>query len=156
MALVLTERRCGQIIWVLQPGFEKQDAMACHRELINELQREALRLGRARVLEISTSETAYGPDRTHFNRAYLLQLGPVLFQLVDTSRQIAHMGCLACHQYIDRLPPEREIFPLRSWRRELAGTVWAPKRVGAQCQIAAPRRVTIWRARQVAHHRRAR
>ena len=153
MALILTERRCGLVIWVLQPGFEKREAMACHRELINEVQREALRLDRTRVLEISTSEAAYGPDKTHFSRAYVLQLGPALFHLIDTSRQIIHMRCLTCHRNMEGLTGESEIFPLRSWRRELAAPVWAPGRTGVQCRMAAPRRVTVRRARKVVHRR---
>ncbi|MGO9231021.1 MAG: hypothetical protein ACLQKA_17670 [Bryobacteraceae bacterium] len=156
MALMLTERRCRLLFWVLQPGFEKRDAMACHRELINEVQREALRLDRTRVLEISTSEAAYGPDKTHFNRAYLLQLGPALFQLVDTSRQIIHMGCLACHRNMEGLTQESEVLPLRLWRRELAVPVWAPERVGVQCRFAMTRRVNVRGARKVAHRRRVR
>lgn len=149
MASILTGRRCGQLLWVLQPGFEKRDAMACHRELINEVQREALRPGRTQVLAIATSEAAYGPDKTHFSRAYLMQLGPALFHLVDTSRQMTHMGCLSCHRTIVGMTPESEIFPLRSWRSELAMPVWAPERVGVQCRVAVPRRVTVRRARKV-------
>jgi hypothetical protein len=155
-ALILTERRCGQVIWVLQPGFEERDAMACHRELINEVQREALRLDRTRVLEIVTTEADYGPDKTHFNRAYLLQLGPALFHLVHTSRQIVDMGCLACHRNVEGLTPESEVLPLRSWRRELAVRVWAPERVGVQCRISVPKRVAVTRARKGAHRRRVR
>jgi hypothetical protein len=153
MAQILTERRCGMLIWVLQPGFEKRDAMACHRELINEVQREAVRLDRTRVLEISTSEAAYGSDNTHFTRAYVLQLGPALFHLVDASCQIIHKGCLACHRNVEGLPRESEIFPLRSWRRELAVPVWAPERVGVQCRIDVPKRATVRKVRKVAHHR---
>lgn len=159
LALLLTERRCGLPIWVLQPGFEKRDAMACHRELIDEVQREALRLDRTRVLEMATSETAYGPDKTHFNRAFVLQLGPALFQLVDTSRQIVHGRCLACHGNMEGLTPDPGIFPLRPWRRELAVPVWAPERSGVECRIALPKRVavrTARRARKVARPRLAR
>jgi hypothetical protein len=151
MALILTQRRCRMLIWVLQPGFEKRSAMACHRELIDEVQGKALSPDRTRVLEIATSEAAYGPDNTHFNRAYVLQLGPALFHLVDTSRQIVHMGCLACHRNAEGLMPDPEILPLHSWRRELAAPVWAPERVGVQCRIAAPGGVGVWRARKVAH-----
>jgi len=153
LALVLTERRCGLLIWVLQPGFEKLDAMACHRELIDEVQRDVLRLDRTRVLELSTSEAAYGSDNTHFNRAYVLQLGPALFHLVDASFQIIHSGCLGCHRNTEGLTREPEIFPLRSSRRELAVPAWAPERVGVQCRIAVPRRATVRRARNFAHHR---
>jgi len=153
MALILTERHCGLLIWVLQPGFEKLDAMACHRELINEVQREVLRLDRTRVLEISTSEAAYGPDKTHFNRTYVLQLGPGLFHLVDTSSEIVHSGCLTCHRNSEGLEREPEIFPLRPLRREVTLPVWGPERVGVQCRIAAPRRVTVRRARKAVHRR---
>ncbi|HMD71370.1 MAG TPA: hypothetical protein VKF41_08500 [Bryobacteraceae bacterium] len=156
MALILTDSRCGMLIWVLQPGFEKRDGMACHRELINEVHRDALRLDRTRVLELSTSAAAYGPDKTHFNRAYVLQLGPPLFQLVDTSRQILHTGCLACHRNMEGLTRESDISPLRPWRRELAVPVWAPERAGVGCRIAAPKRAAVRRARKVAHPRRAR
>ena len=156
MALALTERHCRLLFWVLQPGFERRSAMACHRELINELQCEALRLDRTRVLEILTSDAAYGPDKTHFNREYLLQLGPALFQLVDTSRQIIHMGCLTCHRNMEGLTGESPDVPLRSWRKELAVPVWAPERVGVQCRIAVLKRVNVRRVRKVAHRRWAR
>lgn len=156
MEQILTEHRCDQLLWVLQPGFEKKDSLACHRELINEVQCQALRLGRTRVLELSTTEAAYGPDRTHFNRAFVLQLGPALFHLVDTTRQIAHRGCLACHRSIEALvgtTRESEIFPLRSWRKELAVPVWAPERVGVLCRTAAPRRVALRRVSTAARPR---
>jgi hypothetical protein len=134
-------RRCGQVLWVLQPGFEKRNAMACHRELINEVQRDTLHLARTRVLEIETSEAAYGPDQTHFNRDYLLRLGPALFQLIDTSRQIAHRQCLSCHQNVDLSPPAADILPLRWWSKESAAAVWAPGHVGMQCRIAVVTRI---------------
>ena len=153
LALVLTERRCGLLIWVLQPGFENRDAMACHRELINEVQRNALPPDRTRVLELSTFGADYGMDKTHFNRGYVLQLGPALFQVVDSSRQIIHMGCLTCHRNMEGLTSEPEALPLRSWRRETAVPVWAPDRVGVQCRFPAPRRVTVSRARKGAHRR---
>lgn len=141
MARVLIERRCGQALWVLQPGFEKRDAMACHRELIDEVQRETLDLDRTRVLEMVTSEADYGPDKTHLSRAYLLQLGPALFQLAHTACQAAHMGCLACHRHVKAPPTAAEIFPLRWWRKELATKVWAPAHAGIQCKTAVVSRV---------------
>jgi hypothetical protein len=155
MAQVLTEQRCGLLIWVLQPGFEMQDALACHRELINEVQRETLRLDRTRVLEIATSEAAYGRDKTHFNREYVLQLGIALFRLVDTSHQIIDRGCMACHRQVEGLGWEPAIAPLLARRPELAMPVWVPDRVGVQCRIAVQRRVTFKKLRKVAHSRRA-
>jgi hypothetical protein len=153
MAFVLTEHRCGQVIWVLQPGFEKRDAMACHRELVNEMQRGVLHLERTRVLELSTSEAAYGADKTHFNRAYVLKLGPALFQMVDTSCQMAHKGCLACHGNIERLTRGSEIFPLRSSQTEPAVPVWAPEHVGVECRMTAPKRVVVRRPKLIPRRR---
>jgi hypothetical protein len=143
MAQTLADRRCGQVLWVLQPGFEKREAMACHRELINELQGSAVHQARTQVLELLTSDAAYGPDKTHFNRAYVLQLGPSLFHLVDTSRQIVHMHCLACHQNADVLPRAAEIFPLQWWRGEPAVPLWAPERVGIECRAPMVRQAKV-------------
>jgi len=153
LARTLVEHRCGLVVWVLQPGFERRDIMACHRELINELQREAVHLDRTRVLELATRETDYGTDKTHFNRAYVLELGPALFHLVDTSRQILHGQCLACHRTPDRLMRQPEIRPLLATRGDAAVPVWAPERTGVQCRLPVARR-PIARARQAVARRR--
>jgi hypothetical protein len=152
MARTLAEQRCGQVLWVLQPGFERRDAMACHRELINEVQREAVRLDRTRVLEIATNEAAYMKDKTHFNRAYLLQLGPAMFQLVDTARQIAHGQCLTCHRNVNVSPPDGEMLPLRWSRTDSGEAIWVPDHTGVQCRIAVERRI---RSREAAPHGRS-
>jgi hypothetical protein len=148
MARILAGRRCGQVLWVLQPGFERQDALACHRELINELQREVRIVDRTRVLEIATSETSYGRDKTHFNREFLLQLGPAMFQLLDGARQIEHDRCLLCHRSVE--PPTANIFPLSWPRTEPAAHVWEPNRTGTECRIAVVKRA---KARRHAKHR---
>ncbi len=153
MARTIAERRCGQIFWVLQPGFEKRDAMACHRELINEVQREALRLDRTRLLETLTTDDAYGKDKIHFSRSYLLQLGPAMFQLVDTARQVAHDHCLACHRNVDVSPPAAAMLPLRWSNPETAEKIWAPERTGVQCRIAVVRKPS---PRKAAHQMRSR
>jgi lysophospholipase L1-like esterase len=155
MARILTERHCGQLVWVLQPGFEKRDGMACHRELINEVQREAARVDRTRVLQIETTGDAYGPDKTHFSRAYALLLGPALFHQVDTARQIIDMRCLACHRTVEGLAFDSGMAPLHAWRNGAAGAVWAPERTGVQCSVAAPKRVAVKRVRRVVRRRRA-
>ena len=145
MAKTLADRLCGQVLWVLQPGFEKREAMACHRELINEVQGAAVREVRTRMLEFVTSDAAYGPDKTHFNRAYVLELGPSLFHLVDTARQIVHMRCLGCHQNAEVLPRAAEIFPLQ-WRvGDPAAPLWAPDRVGMQCRVPVVRLAKVRR-----------
>ena len=143
MAQILAVRRCGQVVWVLQPGFEKQDSLACHRELINEIQRQVRQVPRTRVLEIATSEASYGRDKTHFNRDFLLQLGPPMFQILDGARQIEHGRCLICHRNVE--PPLANTLPLHWTRNEAAPHVWEPDRTGTQCRIAVVKRA---RARQ--------
>ena len=146
MAQVLSGRRCRQVLWVLQPGFERQDALACHRELINELQSEVLQVPRTRVLQIATSEVSYGPDRTHFNRTFLLQLGPAMFQILDGARQIEHGRCLACHRSVDAATAN--IYPLRWPQASAVAPVWEPNRTGIQCRIAVVKKA---KARQARH-----
>ena len=155
LARTLAHQRCGQVLWVLQPGFERRDALACHRELINEVQREAVRLDHTRILEFVTDDAAYLKDRTHFNRAYLLQLGPAMFQLVDTARQLAHGNCLTCHRNLDASPPDAEMLPLRWWRGDLAERLWAPDHTGVQCLKAVERRTrSLKTVRQARSNRR--
>ena len=153
MARSLVERRCGQVLWILQPGFEKRDALACHRELVNEIQRDAVRLNHARVLEVATTNAAYGGDKTHFNRAFLLELGPAMFQLIDTARQIANKKCLDCHRDVD-VRPAAEIAPLRWPERGSVASVWAPERTGVLCSLPVVRKRVQVRARARTRRRR--
>lgn len=145
MAHTLVEQRCGQVLWVLQPRFERRDAMACHRELINEVQREAVPMHGTRLLEPVTTEAAYAKDNIHFNRDYLLQLGPALYQLVDTARQVAHGNCLGCHRNVKVSPAPADMLPLRWWPGESAQKVWLPEHTGAQCRVAVERRSVVAR-----------
>jgi hypothetical protein len=155
MARLLLDERCGQVLWVLQPGFEKRDGLACHRELVNEIQRETLRLDRARLLDVATTDAVYGADKTHFNRAFLLQLGPAMFQLIDTARQIDNGKCYACHRNVD-LRPTADIAPLRWVEQEPLAPVWAPERTGVLCRVPVVRtRVVRPRPRVRRRRRRA-
>src|SRR5262249_49307514 len=116
--------------------------LVCHRELINQVQRAVARIGGTRVLEVVTHDGIYGRDKTHFNRAFLLELGPPLFQMVDASRQVAPAACAGWHTSI-RARPARElsdVFRLRWLRNEPVAQVWKPEHKGAQCQIAVARR----------------
>lgn len=142
MARTLIAQRCGRVLWVLQPGFEKRSELACHRELINELQRQALRLDRTGLVEIVTSTDAYGPDETHFNREFLLKLGAPLLQMVDTTRQFIRNKCDSCHTSVG-LVSTSEVYPLRWFRRSDPPpvTVWKPDHTGARCQVAVSKKL---------------
>ena len=156
MFRILQDQHCGQVAWVLQPGFEQRELMACHRELINRLQGEAVRLAGGRVLDILTNDKAYGPDRTHFNRTYVLQLGQALFRLVGASSQIIRGQCLSCHSIRapQEIAVEADIFPLRLSQATLIALAAAPE---LECPIAPvpaanPRRV---RSTRPVHRARA-
>jgi hypothetical protein len=157
MAQTLIAQRCGRVLWVLQPGFEKRGELSCHRELINELQRETLRLDRTGLIEIVTSAEAYGSDQTHFNREFLLQLGAPLLQMVDTTRQFVRRQCNACHTSIG-LVSTTEVFPLRWWKRSEPPpvTVWKPDHTGARCQVAVVKRLPAKGRHRLAAVRRTR
>jgi len=99
----------------LQPGFEQRQVLTCHRDLINHLQREGVRLSGGKPVEMITNDKVYGLDKTHFNRAYVLELGEAVFRLVETSDHIRAQHCLSCHRSItpQEMAPEPDIFPLR-------------------------------------------
>jgi hypothetical protein len=87
-----------------------------------------------------------GQDKTHFNRAFLLQLGPAMFQVLDGARQIEHGRCLACHRSVDTTTAN--IYPLR-WPQALPiARVWEPGRTGIQFRIAVVKKA---KARQGRH-----
>jgi hypothetical protein len=152
MFRILKDQHCGQVAWVLQPGFEQRELMACHRELINRLQGEAVRLAGGRVLDILTNDKAYGPDRTHFNRTYVLQLGQALFRLVGASGQIIRGQCLSCHNILapQEIAAAAEILPLRPSQLTRIALAAGPD---LECLIAPARQANPRRTKPTRTHR---
>ena len=101
MADILAERRCRQIIWILQPGFERQKHMAEKHLVINVLQSEALQPSGSMVFEVTTSKEDYGADNTHFNRTFILKLGDAIFGLSAASKGLIQNRCFSCHNGFD-------------------------------------------------------
>jgi len=63
----LRAQRCRQLIWVLQPGFEKNPYLARNRQLINDLQLSGT-AGGALVVEVEAGAGDYGVDGTTLHR----------------------------------------------------------------------------------------
>jgi hypothetical protein len=101
MADTLTERRCKQIVWILQPGFERQKHMAEKHEVINVLQSEALAPSGSMVFEVATSKECYGADNTHFNRNFILKLGDAILAVSVASKGLIQNHCFSCHNGFD-------------------------------------------------------
>ena len=111
----LQSRRCKQMIWVLQPGYDMNRFLREHREAINKVQTSALDPKRTLVLETSAQPADYGKDRIHYNGKFDLKLGQAIFRLVMAWRQAAPQNCFACHSQVDvngRLAGE-QLEPLR-------------------------------------------
>lgn len=101
MADTLAERRCKQIVWILQPGFERQKGMAEKHEVINVLQSEALAPSGSMVFEVATSKECYGADNTHFNRTFILKLGDAILSVAASSKGLIQNHCFSCHNGFD-------------------------------------------------------
>jgi hypothetical protein len=94
---ILSHGRCKEILWILQPGFEKRAFMARNRGLINQLQSEALTSAGAKLFDLHTTGSEYGRDDVHFNRDFVLALGGAVVRTVVFSRQAQQANCAACH-----------------------------------------------------------
>jgi lysophospholipase L1-like esterase len=94
---ILDQGRCKEVLWILQPGFEKSSVMARNRGLINQLQAEALHSVGATVFDLRTTGAEYARDDVHFNRDFVLALGGAVVRTVVFSRQAQQANCAACH-----------------------------------------------------------
>jgi hypothetical protein len=114
----LRRQHCRQVLWVLQPGFEKRTFLACNGPTINQLQCDALNGTGIWILRMMTGPEAYGVDNIHYNRDFELALGQAAFRLVELERQMTARKCLMCHGSLSvgKAIAEPEIYPLGFWR----------------------------------------
>ena len=109
MVDTLAHKRCKQILWMLQPGFERQQRMAEKHVVVNELQSQALQASGSMAFELTTNREVYGSDNTHFNRDYMLKLGDAILSVVAESKPLIQNRCFSCHSGFD---PESISHPL--------------------------------------------
>jgi hypothetical protein len=94
---ILHNGRCKEVLWILQPGFEKRSFLARNRGLINQLQSEALQPAGAKLFDLHTTGGEYAGDDIHFNREFVLTLGGAVMRAIVCSRQAMQTTCAACH-----------------------------------------------------------
>jgi hypothetical protein len=110
----LRKQHCRQVVWILQPGFEKRQFMALHKDLINALQSDVVSGTPSAIFTLLTSRADYAGDNTHFNRSFALQLGPAMLRVVALTKQVLERICLSCHQGVaaQKAMAEQDILPL--------------------------------------------
>ena len=94
---ILQNGHCGDVLWILQPGFEKQPYLARNRGLINELQTTALKTAFIPVFATATKGSEYSGDGMHYNHEFALEIGGAVERAILLARQVRQSRCPACH-----------------------------------------------------------
>jgi len=147
MVEMLRERRCRRVIWVLQPGFEKNRFLGKNQGLINELQVAAVG-GAGVVLEVEAKDGDYGRDGVHFTGRFALKLADATLRMVSAWRTRVAESCFVCHGSLpaSRLPLE-EMAGLRLHGGSLGPAAALP--VVAARSVAPPKPVVVKVSRRV-------
>jgi hypothetical protein len=120
MLAMLHQKRCKQVAWVLQPGFENHPSMAKGKVPVNQVQAKVVAPSPAVVFEVVTGKDDYQADHVHYGRELMLRMGPALVQVADTTRELLDGKCVACHgpAIADPVFRARETGPLRVHGRQ--------------------------------------
>jgi hypothetical protein len=105
--------RCSNIVWLLQPPYQKNKFLSQYHGMINSVQFAGSSPGAA-VYEIDAGTDDYGPDGIHFNKDFCFKLARAVVNLFAPSRSpSAGTNCGSCHAS-PGLPPVslRELAPL--------------------------------------------
>jgi hypothetical protein len=89
--------RCKQVAWLLQPGFEKREFMARGQKVVSQVQAGVVSASGGVVFDVVTGPGDYQYDNIHYNRAFMLRMGPALIRLAESSKEILDGKCLSCH-----------------------------------------------------------
>ncbi|HEV8145178.1 MAG TPA: hypothetical protein VGP79_02280 [Bryobacteraceae bacterium] len=120
MLATLQQKRCKQIAWFLQPGFENHPSMARGRAPVNQVQAKVVAPTAAVVVEVVTGKDDYQADHVHYGRELMLRIGPALLEMADTARELTDGKCLSCHNpsIAEQTFRAREKQPLRVHGRQ--------------------------------------
>lgn len=94
--------RCANVIWLLQPGYEKNKYLRQYHGMINAVQFAGSNNGVAAAFELATTENDYSKDGIHFNKPYCLALARAVIELFAPAKQMS--GCASCHSMTNVLP----------------------------------------------------
>ncbi|HEY1757477.1 MAG TPA: hypothetical protein VGG72_19045 [Bryobacteraceae bacterium] len=105
-ALVQTLKplRCGNVVWLLQPPYQKNKYLSQYHVMINALQLAGSASGAA-AFEIDAGVDDYSPDGVHPSKDFCFKLGRAVAHLFAAWPQpFAGTNCAACHASPGLLP----------------------------------------------------
>jgi len=115
MLNAMRTNRCKQVAWLLQPGFEKRDFMARGQKVVSQVQAGVVESSSGVVFDVVTSKDDYQFDNIHYNRPFMLRMGPALIRLAEASKEVVDGKCLGCHSAAAaaQVFGTRDLLPLR-------------------------------------------
>lgn len=110
----LKSGRCGKVVWLLQPAYQKNKFLGQYHEMMNAAQLAGVPAGAA-AFEIAAGDNDYSDDGVHPNKDFSFRLGRAVANLLASWQQpFAGSNCVACHSGAAKLIPSRlrDIAPL--------------------------------------------
>ena len=91
----LKPSRCGSVVWLLQPSYERNKFLSHYNQMINAVQLSGSTRGGVPAFEVVTTDSDYSSDGIHFNKPFCFKIGRAVANLFANWESLA--GCLACH-----------------------------------------------------------
>lgn len=89
--------RCGKVVWLLQPAYQKNKYLSQYHEMINAVQFAGSASGAA-VFEIAAGDDDYSSDGVHPNKDFSFKLARAVANLFASWQQpFAGSNCGSCH-----------------------------------------------------------
>lgn len=93
----LKSGRCGKVVWLLQPAYQKNKYLNQYHEMINTVQLAGSVPGAA-TFDVAAREDDYSADGIHPNKDFCFKLGRAVAQLLTAWQQpFAGSNCGSCH-----------------------------------------------------------
>jgi lysophospholipase L1-like esterase len=93
----LKSRRCGKVVWLLQPPYQKNKFLNQYHDLINSAQLTGAATSAA-AFDIAAGENDYSADGIHPNKDFCFKLGRAVANLLASWQQpFAGSNCADCH-----------------------------------------------------------
>ena len=89
--------RCGKVVWLLQPPYQKNKFLSQYHEMMNAVQLAGSSSG-ASVFDIAAGEDDYSPDGIHPNKDFSFKLARAVANLFASWQPpLAGSNCGSCH-----------------------------------------------------------
>jgi hypothetical protein len=104
MMATLKSDRCEEVVWLLQPGYQRNSYLSQYHNMINTVQLLGLQSTRTSAFEIRAAEGDYAGDGIHFNGPFALKLGQAVIKVFASWKQQVQ-SCSTCHVGGNFSPP---------------------------------------------------